>query len=336
MISSKEGAFEADISGGLLSVRRDYHPVFTCRMNTQPWFVVHSDGLYAQNASDSLTPLYRGNDAPQLLACLNRVLRADAGRRTGYRLLGAGAIAVILMAAGWLFLNASTTHSPSDIQHVLTAPALQRSAPQVIASTPRAVATPLPAEAVKSPAVSPSDGWAAGAETRAAIPGKLKNAAARGLFTIPLSSGHQRTLYVFADPECANCRRMERHFEAIAGMVNVVIFPVTTEGGQTSLDVLTPVMALPEADRAQAWKTLFSADAGIPVPGKNTAPGVTDEERAEVARAAIGVNEVAFRAYRLPGTPWTISDDGRYVPQAVLSSPAALQAFLNGNGGSDD
>ncbi|ERH63863.1 hypothetical protein N172_20760, partial [Pantoea dispersa EGD-AAK13] len=62
------------------------------------------------------------------------------------------------------------------------------------------------------------------------------------------------------------------------------------------------------------------------------APAAADDAQAETARGAIGVNEVAFRAYRLPGTPWTISDDGRYVPQGVLSSPAALTDFLNGGG----
>ncbi|MNY66484.1 hypothetical protein D3C86_2039190 [compost metagenome] len=89
-------------------------------------------------------------------------------------------------------------------------------------------------------------------------------------------------------------------------------------------------MALPEAERATAWKTLFSADAGVSVPGTTLTSGTPEPEKAEIARGAIGVNEVAFRAYRLPGTPWTISDDGRYVPQAVLSSPAALKAFLEG------
>lgn len=112
-------------------------------------------------------------------------------------------------------------------------------------------------------------------------------------------------------------------------MVNVVIFPVTIEGRESSLKSLTPVMQLPETERAAAWKQLFDADAGITVPGK--AEEKEDETLAETARGAIGVNEVAFRAYRLPGTPWTISDDGRYVPQAVLSSPAALTAFLNGD-----
>ncbi|OKU16247.1 thioredoxin-like domain protein, partial [Escherichia coli] len=34
----------------------------------------------------------------------------------------------------------------------------------------------------------------------------LKRNADRGMFTINLSSGHERTLYAFLDPACPNCR----------------------------------------------------------------------------------------------------------------------------------
>jgi TrbB protein len=334
-ISRKEGPFEAEITGGLLSVRRDFQPIFTCRMNVQPWFVVHSDGLYAQNAHDALTPLYRGEDSSLLLTCLISVLRQNETRRSGLNILGACTVLSAFVMA--VFFALSTPKMPAPLvppgaveagvpiptataftTHSQPGSSLPQYAPAVRAFTPEKATVELP-----------SDGWSLSAEARALLPDKLHKAASRGLFTVPLSSGHTRTIYVFADPECANCQRMERHFETASGQVNVVIFPVTTEGGQDSLAALTPVMALPEAERATAWKTLFSVDAGMSVPGA-TAAGPLEPEKAEIGRGAIGVNEVAFRAYRLPGTPWTISDDGRYVSQAVLSSPAALKAFLEG------
>ncbi|HEY2455449.1 MAG TPA: thioredoxin fold domain-containing protein [Scandinavium sp.] len=327
-ISRKEGPFEAEITGGLLSVRRDFQPIFTCRMNVQPWFVVHSDGLYAQNAHDALTPLYRGEDSNVLLLCLSSVLRHNETRRAGIRLAGVGVVIAALFIATVVTLSTPKTHEVPAVYSPLTASVPAPDSAPVL--TPSSLAPGVRTVASENtPAEVPQDGWSLSAEARAALPDKLHKAASRGLFTVPLSSGHTRTIYVFSDPECANCQRMERHFETASGQVNVVIFPVTTEGGQDSLAALTPVMALPEAERAIAWKTLFSVDAGMSVPGA-TAAGPLEPEKAEIARGAIGVNEVAFRAYRLPGTPWTISDDGRYVSQAVLSSPAALKAFLEG------
>lgn len=355
-ISSKNGLFEARITGGLLTAHRSPEPLFTCRLTPQPWFVIHSDGLYAQNAHDALTPLYRGDDAAALLICLTEALHSRENRLAGRKKLTTGIAALTLAVAAWLCMSppAVTLDADSARPAGLTAAAdtsnMPMQPPYVAESreSGRPVAHPVPAQpavfapmpsvpgtAPAEPAGAESDlrrdGWSLPAAARRTLPARLQNAASRGLFTVPLSSGHARTLYVFADPDCPNCQRMERHFETAAGLVNVVIFPVTIEGGDASLKALTPVMALDESARAAAWKRLFAADAGISVPGALPAPAVTDETLAETARGAIGVNEVAFRAYRLPGTPWTISDDGRYVPQTVLSSPAALTAFLNGD-----
>lgn len=367
-ISRREGPFVAEINGDLLSARRETPeeghgmngavfltravsaPLFALPLNDRPWFVMHGDGLYAQNARDALAPLYRGDDAGELLCCITDLLTiAESKRLRGRKLRKYG------YAAAALFLTGILLSVPVIINGLImplgSGPLAKANAPLSAPSVRAPVAAPpaAPAPAMlpsdgeggrtgsqapaQPPAPYPDDGWSLPLNVRAALPGKLRSAASRALFTVPLSSGHARTLYVFADPECPNCRRMERHYETAAGMVNVVIFPVTIEGREASLQKLTPVMMLPEDQRAAAWKQLFAADAGMGVPGAAPrAPDAADDAQAETARGAIGVNEVAFRAYRLPGTPWTISDDGRYVPQGVLSSPAALTDFLNGGG----
>lgn len=366
----REGPFVARITGGLLSVHRcqveekwgvesglmtgnGISMLFLCYLRQMPWFVVHSDGLYAQNAHDALTPLYRGEDAAQLLRCITDLLTTVESkfsfrriiRDYGYGIASAFLAAMLVIGASvaFNFYSSTPTHLLTTVDtHPVFHPetGAARFTPAEPAGTPL---MPAPGQGTRTDstvvtleqpaAAGPADGWSLPLNVRAELPARLSKAASRGLFTVPLSSGHARTIYVFADPACPNCQRMERHIETAAGTVNVVIFPVTIEGREDSLKVLTPVMALPEAERPAAWKSLFAADAGMGVPGSTgVVPAVSDENLAETARGAIGINEVAFRAYRLPGTPWTISDDGRYVPQSVLSSPAALTDFLNGGG----
>lgn len=355
-ILRREGPFVVEITGDLLSARRHQAgegwgtagtgkyvisdgmvPVFILPRRNMPWFVMHGDGLYAQNAHDALSPLYRGDDAAQLLTGLIRALTSAENRRSACRNIGIG-MGIAAIALGILIWSAFTPLTEPHGIGLSAKPLFStttnngdagRPVPPPPPSHPKAVlAPPVPIPAAEN---VPTDGWNLPSSVRAGLPEKLRNAASRGIFTVPLSSGHARTLYVFADPACPNCQRMERHFETVSGMVNVVIFPVTIEGRESSLKALTPVMALPEAERAAAWKRLFAADAGISVPvGSQAAPVLTDEAQAETARGAIGVNEVAFRAYQLPGTPWTISDDGRYVPQAVMSSESSLATFLGG------
>lgn len=339
-ILCRKGLFEASITGGLLTVFRKHQPLFICRLSKQPCLVMRSDGLYTQNSPEALMPLYCGDDTGQLMSCLTDALQSHERRTVGRRRLTALVVAMMLTAAAWITLSPPAGLVPSGSISPASSVPINTPAMNEVTVRDHNVTSPVQAARAavsqgtitgNTAAPPPADGWTLPLNVRAELPGKLHNAASRGLFTVPLSSGHARTLYVFADPECSNCRRMERHIETAAGSVNVVIFPVTIEGQQSSLNALTPVMMLPEAKRAAAWKQLFAADAGVSVPGAQAASSaVADQTQAEMARGAIGVNEVAFRAYRLPGTPWTISDDGRYVPQGVLSSPAALEAFLNG------
>ncbi|MGF7228217.1 thioredoxin fold domain-containing protein [Pantoea agglomerans] len=368
-LSRREGPFVAKIIGDLLSVQRyqteeKWGPesgsltgngismLFFCSLRQMPWFVVHSDGLYAQNAHDALTPLYRGEDAALLLRCINDLMTTvESKRLRSLRQRKYSYVAAALIAAGFLLAIPITGFkflSAHDTPMLTTVDSRQEFLSKVgpARNTPAEPAAPSmmqlqdkgehidhgapQQQTQQSAAAAPADGWDLPLNVRAELPSKLRNAASRGLFTVPLSAGHARTVYVFSDPNCPECQRMERHLEAASDVVNVVIFPVTIRGGVSSLQVLTPVMALPEVQRADAWKRLFSADAGVSVPGKAPAASVPAENVVELARGAIGVNEVAYHAYRLPGTPWTISDDGRYVPQSVLSSPAALTEFLNG------
>ncbi|MDY7563400.1 DsbC family protein [Pseudomonas sp. AB6] len=196
-----------------------------------------------------------------------------------------------------------------------------------------------PVQAVSSmvpAAVAPADnGWTLPASIRATLPEKLHKAAERKLFTVDYSSGHARTLFVFADPGCPNCQRLESSLLAASSAFNVVVFPVSVIGKEQSIAAITPVLCLPPEQRKAAWSALFdpghdglslgrekpASDEGATEAGGK--PGECD-----VANKALGINEVAYQTYRIPGTPWVIADDGRYVSQALLRDPVKLQAFL--------
>lgn len=152
----------------------------------------------------------------------------------------------------------------------------------------------------------------------------LKAAAQSGRYTISLSGGHARTLYVFADPLCHNCQIIEPALEALSQKYNVEIFPVTLVGKQQTMSLVSPIMCQASATRLPLWKNLFRADAGL-------APGETnfDQSSCESGDDAIAKNDVAFNAYNLPGTPSLLSDDGRYIPLATLKTDESLAAFLN-------
>jgi TrbB protein len=216
------------------------------------------------------------------------------------------------------------------------APDLAKRTPPVPARQAAVVPAQQAPQALQDPA--PNDGWSLPQDTRNALPSKLRSAADRKLFTVDYSTGHARTLYVFADPHCPNCQRLEASLNRLSDAFNVVVFPVAVIGKEKSIAAITPVLCLPPEQRKAAWDALFDpVPAGMSLSKSQEKPaseGVDSKAASpagdcDVATKALGINQVAYEAYRIPGTPWVISDDGRYVPQALLRDPLQLQTFLD-------
>lgn len=225
--------------------------------------------------------------------------------------------------------------------HHVSQPSNPNITPLPVLSAPTVAARPT--EPAPSPTASsevPDDGWALPQAIRATLPSKLHNAAERKLFTVDYSSGHARTLYVFADPSCPNCKHLEPALNALSDAFNVVVFPVPVIGKEKSIAAITPVLCLPPEQRKAAWDALFdSAPEGLSLgkapeeSEKQASEGASSKTaqpgECEVAVKALGINQMAYLTYHIPGTPWVISDDGRYVSQALLRDPLKLHAFLD-------
>lgn len=157
----------------------------------------------------------------------------------------------------------------------------------------------------------------------------LKRNAARGMFTITLSSGHERTLFAFLDPTCGACRIAEPSIERLAQEYNVVVFPVSVvnDGGDAVKKIVPLLCQKDPARRASGWLDLFRADAGMATPGnENNAPVNPECEKA--AAAAVAVNDLGFRQFGFEGTPWVLTDTGFHLSSGLLAEPAKIDLFL--------
>ncbi|HGV0046247.1 TPA: hypothetical protein ACNFPT_004552 [Enterobacter ludwigii] len=259
---------------------------------------------------------------------------AKEQRKTGLRWVIPVAMTAFLVGSWttWVWHSSSSVQppvpvmasQPSALPHESTpigspAPVLVKPAPAVSAgSTVPAVSTPpagpgsLPAEEV--------------AEARNLLATRLKNGAAKQEFTIQLSSGHPRTLYIFSDPECPNCKIFEPTVQAFSSQYNIEIFPVTLIGKARTAEQVVPMLCAPADKRADMWRGLFDIGAGMLNP---SAKADTSASSCEAGQNALARNDMAFELYKLPGTPTVITDDGRLVPLQAMTSDAALQAFMN-------
>lgn len=160
----------------------------------------------------------------------------------------------------------------------------------------------------------------------------LKRADERNIFTVPLSEGHERTLYVFSDPSCPHCRDIEPVLERLSGSFNIRIFPVSVIGGEKSASMAQKVLCESDATaRRSAWKALFSPGEEMLFPVKTESGDTKAASDCELASRAVSVNDKAFRAYQFAGTPWVLSDRGQAVPQGLLNNATEVALWLKLN-----
>jgi len=321
-------------------------------MNT-PYSVLYKDGMLAAYAQNSSAPLFlimpgpssrffiQGNvlmhdsktqtpqeiyraSTPENAAALLQAIHDERQRRGGkiaialLIFLGVPIILISLYMAFSAFITYPKPQTPPP-------PPTEVSRNTTIPETPQIeppVAVPPPAAAPLAPASKESSNNSL--DIRAA---SLKKAADSGRYTIDLSSGRARTIYVFSDPLCPHCQEIEPTLEALTRDYNVVIFPVTLVGKQDTVAAVSPILCVAPDKRTSLWQSLFRADGNVslsPTASKETAPdSCTDGQH------AISINDRAFDYYQLPGTPQLIADDGRDIPFSALTSDDVLANFMN-------
>lgn len=318
--------------------------------------VLFKNGMLAAYAGNSQTPLFlvmpgplsrfylRGNvvvhdsktqspqeiyqaETPEKAALLLKAMQDERQRchkeQNKRVLIVLGGILVFMLAGLLLAAAAREMHRPDERRIHPPFPLLSLSEParnepvsvDVAAAPQAAVTQQKPVPVVPSIQVTPD-------ESRVIRDASLKKATDSGRYTINLSGGRARTIYVFSDPLCPHCREIEPTLEALTRDYNVVIFPVTLVGKQSTTEAVAPVLCAAPQKRAQLWQSLFKAD-GVLEAGSPAQVSCTDGEH------ALAINDRAFDYYQLPGTPQLIADDGRDIPFSALTSDDVLARFMN-------
>ncbi|WP_054479653.1 DsbC family protein [Photorhabdus heterorhabditis] len=331
-------SYSASLQGKTLSVISDQPykntPVIVMELGKNYRFYINDRSVYHDSTDQHSAMIYaaqNNDEARMIVSTINReIIRSkeklkNRKKVAGYSILVA---AIILIAtSAWrmgitegsnLAQNIQPSLNTTEKHHPINPPNRLSSLPHPGTTVPVSSAmTNVPIEQPK-PTIKTED-YQYTAQ-------RLRTAAQSGRYTIPLSSGHARTLYVFSDPMCPNCKIIEPALEELSRNYNVEIFPVTIIGGQQTANLVTPVLCTPSQERKPFWKQLYQADVSM-VPNNQQASLASAS--CEIGEQALEKNDAAFNFYNLPGTPSLLADDGRYIPLESLKSDDALSAFLN-------
>lgn len=154
----------------------------------------------------------------------------------------------------------------------------------------------------------------------------LQDAVKNGHFTVSLSSGHKKTLYVFSDPRCPHCREFEPRLQQLSKTYNVEIFPVSVFDDLKSLVRAAPVLDTARDKRVAKWAETIQMPLSTLDPKMDNP---TEEPKTDGAML-VNANNTAFMKFQFYGTPTIISDDGRQIPVGVVNDDGLLSQFEAG------
>ncbi|EJF1949831.1 thioredoxin fold domain-containing protein [Salmonella enterica] len=308
------------------------NPLFLVMPGPSTRFYLRGNVLMHDSKTQSPQEIYHA-ETPEQAAILLKVIQEERQRKykSQKNFLLSLLMLVMVILFGFAVLTTANSYISAYERNSNTpqqVPAVSRSEPVKHAPVTVDIVAEPPAVAVPQKSAPVAQAIPSGPEdSRAIRAASLKKATDSGRYTINLSGGRARTIYVFSDPFCPGCRQIEPTLEALTRDYNVVIFPVTLVGKQKTTEAVAPVLCAAPQKRAQLWQSLFKAD-GVkslsPTESDTPTPtSCTDGEH------AIAINDRAFDYYQLPGTPQLIADDGRDIPFSALTSDDALARFMN-------
>lgn len=144
----------------------------------------------------------------------------------------------------------------------------------------------------------------------------LRNVATRGGISLTESG---TAFYVFSDPKCPYCQKLEQTIEQLGGNHKPVILPVAYKSG--AKEVAQGILCMKDRKAAgRQWRQAMSARAE---PKK----GATGGECEEGLNLLTG-NMTLFEMMKLSGTPTVITSNGRMFSGAGDASVEQLRAAL--------
>jgi TrbB protein len=142
-------------------------------------------------------------------------------------------------------------------------------------------------------------------------------------FTINLENPSSKTkLFVFSDPLCPYCKKLDKILDEVKSDYSVYIFPVNVISHELVLDNLAEITCEPNIQRKlDLWHSLI-----------NETYSLVDVQNKKICVDRIEANSKVFSSLNVPGTPAVFNENGVQIPNSVLNDSANLKNWISKNG----
>lgn len=145
----------------------------------------------------------------------------------------------------------------------------------------------------------------------------LKKGVATKDYSVKLGDNtkNDKLFFVFSDPQCPNCRKIEHLLEEVLDSYSVEIFPVSKIGRDSSRELVSKVLCAESTTRRSIWQSVMSGS-------------LVDQESCKNGYIATDNNNATYDAFGFIGTPAIVREDGAVFPPTKQLTEASLRAWL--------
>lgn len=145
----------------------------------------------------------------------------------------------------------------------------------------------------------------------------LKKGVATKDYSVKLGDNtkNDKLFFVFSDPQCPNCRKIEPLLEEVLDSYSVEIFPVSKIGRDSSRELVSKVLCAESTTRRSIWQSVMSGS-------------LVDQESCKNGYIATDNNNATYDAFGFIGTPAIVREDGAVFPPTKQLTEASLRAWL--------
>lgn len=139
--------------------------------------------------------------------------------------------------------------------------------------------------------------------------------------SIKISSGKDGVLYIFSDPLCPYCQKLEYELEKLADGYTIYLFPVTVISKNTILNEISNIFCHPKNKHRSLWSDIITQKYAFNTYNtSNTLPTCNT--------TIIQKNNTFFQKMEFAGTPTIINGNGFLLPEDVPNTAWAIKEWM--------
>lgn len=141
--------------------------------------------------------------------------------------------------------------------------------------------------------------------------------------SIKISSGKEGVLYVFTDPLCPYCQKLQHELEKLANNYSIYLFPVTVISKNVIINEMSDIFCYPKNTHRSRWSDIMTNNTSYTSNTSNTSNTLPSCNNTIIQK-----NNIFFKKMEFTGTPTIINGNGILMSENIPNTAQAIKVWM--------